>query len=57
MNRIPFVLILFFCGIVNSIGQSNDQVLFDVGGETPVSEFLYIYQKNLGEKADFSKKP
>ncbi|MBK7095699.1 MAG: peptidylprolyl isomerase [Saprospiraceae bacterium] len=57
MNRIPFVLILFFCGIVNSIGQSNDQVLFDVGGEkTPVSEFLYIYQKNLGEKADFSKK-
>ena len=57
MNRFSIVLILFFFGIVNSLGQTNDQVLFSVGNDqTPVSEFLYIYQKNLGEKADFSRK-
>jgi peptidyl-prolyl cis-trans isomerase SurA len=57
MKRFSFVILLLISGILISKGQVNDQVLFDVGGEkTPVSEFLYIYQKNLGEKADFSKK-
>lgn len=37
--------------------QSNDPVLFHIGGDTVRrSEFEYIYKKNNGTTADFSKK-
>lgn len=53
------VLLFFLFFIINQISfsQQEDPVLFTVN-ENPVhvSEFLYIYQKNNGKKADFSKK-
>ncbi len=58
MKRLIYVFLVFivFQGILFS--QSlNNETLFTVGGEkVPVSEFLYIYQKNLGDKADFTEK-
>jgi peptidyl-prolyl cis-trans isomerase SurA len=57
MNKISLFALLSFIFVNTVFGQNNGQVLFDIGGDkTPVSEFLYIYQKNLGDKADFSKK-
>jgi len=39
------------------IGQGNDPVLFTVSGQPiHVSEFEYIYNKNNGKDADYSKK-
>lgn len=49
-----FTFLLF--GISLLYGQSGDNILFDIAGDkVPVSEFQYIYTKNLGNKADFSK--
>jgi len=57
MKRISFVVVLLLFVLFNSIAQSNDKTLFEIGDEKiPLSEFLYIYQKNLGDKADFSRK-
>ncbi len=48
-----FFLILAF----TSIAQVNDPVLFSVAGQAvKVSEFDYIYNKNNGKEADYSKK-
>lgn len=56
MNKLFFVLSIFFIFNLNSFGQDKNATLFSLDGENiPVSEFLYIYQKNLGDKADFSK--
>ncbi len=48
--------LLFFT--LSLLGQKqNDEVLFTIADEgVPASEFLYIYTKNLGDNADFSKK-
>jgi len=38
------------------IGQSRDPVLFTVKDhEISVSEFIYIYEKNNGKSADYSR--
>ncbi len=51
-----FIAFWFFSQSIFAQNQ-NDEVLFTIAGnEVPVSEFLYIYKKNLGNKADFSRK-
>ncbi|MEZ4906536.1 MAG: peptidylprolyl isomerase [Saprospiraceae bacterium] len=56
MNKLLFILSLILLINLNSYSQDKDATLFTINGESvPVSEFLYIYQKNLGDKADFSK--
>lgn len=57
MNKISLLFVLVFITF-NLLGQKqNDEVLFTVADEeVPLSEFLYIYKKNLGDNADFSKK-
>lgn len=58
MKRISLLLfgLIFYSSSV--LGQNpNDKILFTVADEEiPVSEFLYIYKKNLGNNADFSRK-
>lgn len=58
MKQISLLLLglIFFSS--NILGQNqNDKILFTVADdEIPVSEFLYIYKKNLGKNADFSRK-
>ncbi|MBK7225565.1 MAG: peptidylprolyl isomerase [Saprospiraceae bacterium] len=56
MNLAKFITLLFV--LPNFlIGQSSDPVLFKVAGNPiHVSEFEYIYNKNNGKDADFSKK-
>ena len=58
MKRISLLLfgLIFFS--ISMLGQNqNDKTLFTVADEEiPVSEFLYIYKKNLGKNADFSRK-
>ncbi len=58
MKQVSLLLfgLLFF--VTSLLGQKqNDEILFTVGDEgVPASEFRYIYTKNLGDKADFSKK-
>ena len=58
MKRVFFVYFIATMLTVNQFGQQkNDDILFTIADEgVPVSEFLYIYKKNLGDKADFSKK-
>ncbi|HHH53867.1 MAG TPA: peptidyl-prolyl cis-trans isomerase, partial [Bacteroidetes bacterium] len=58
MNRLLYFFFVLLIVNGSLLSQtSNDETLFTVGGEkVPVSEFLYIYQKNLGDKADFSEK-
>jgi peptidyl-prolyl cis-trans isomerase SurA len=57
MNKISLFALLSFIYVNTVFGQNSDKTLFDISGDkTPVSEFLYIYQKNLGDKADFSRK-
>ena len=56
MNKLIFVLSLIIIFNLNAFGQDKKSTLFTLDGdEIPVSEFLYIYQKNLGDKADFTK--
>ncbi len=54
IRNILIISILFL--VTHLFAQDNDPVLFTVN-ETPVtvSEFNYIYQKNNGKEADFSK--
>jgi len=57
MKQVSLLLfgLLFF--VTSLLGQKqNDEILFTIGDEgVPASEFRYIYTKNLGDKADFSK--
>jgi len=56
MNKVSLLFVLVFFS-ASLLGQKqNDEVLFTIGDEAvPVSEFLYIYKKNLGDKADFTR--
>jgi len=57
MKQVSLLFGLLFFSF-SLLGQNqNDEALFTISDESiPVSEFLYIYKKNLGENADFSKK-
>ena len=55
MTKTAFYIILFTLISLSVTGQ-NDPVLFTVdGSEIRLSEFNYIYSKNNGSKADYSK--
>jgi peptidyl-prolyl cis-trans isomerase SurA len=54
--RMMYILIFLILSEL-CIGQGKDPVLFTVAGQpVHVSEFDYIYNKNNGKKADYSKK-
>jgi len=58
MKRVRILLAVQLCvlGIIGISAQSDDDVLFSVeGNPVLVSEFNYIYNKNNGEEADYSK--
>lgn len=56
MVRNTVLFVLAFLLLVSSASAQNDQVLFSVNGnDVMVSEFDYIYNKNNGEEADYSK--
>ena len=55
MNKL-FALLLMICFVTTTQAQTEDPVLFSVGGKNiNLSEFKYIYQKTNGDKADFSR--
>ena len=55
MNKL-FALLVMLCFVTSAQAQSEDPILFSVGGKNiNLSEFKYIYQKTNGEKADFSR--
>lgn len=57
MQKVLITLVFIFSFLATSWAQEKDPVLFTVDGNpVQVSEFLYIYQKNNGKKADFSEK-
>ncbi len=53
-----FLLLLLLAFSFGVVAQSSDEdILFSVAEEqVPLSEFMYIYQKNLGKQAQFSEK-
>lgn len=54
MNKLCFAIA--FCLIINGLYAQNDPVLFKIEGvPVHVSEFDYIYNKNNGDGADYSK--
>jgi peptidyl-prolyl cis-trans isomerase SurA len=56
MQKVFISIFLFFSVLSVSRTQNADPVLFTVDDNpVHVSEFLYIYQKNNGAKADFSE--
>jgi peptidyl-prolyl cis-trans isomerase SurA len=58
MTRVKFLIAILFAivSISNTYSQGEDEVLFTVeGNPVLVSEFNYIYNKNNGDKADYSK--
>jgi peptidyl-prolyl cis-trans isomerase SurA len=56
MNKFFAFLISFGCFLTAINAQTEDPVLFTVGGRSVnLSEFKYIYQKTNGDKADFSR--
>ncbi len=56
--KAKFFLVLLSLFSFNIFAQNNNQeILFSVGDEdVKLSEFMYIYKKNLGDEAQFSKK-
>lgn len=51
-----FIFFILFISLVAATGQKDDPVLFTLGDqEVKVSEFLYIYNKNNGKEADYSR--
>ncbi len=57
MKRVSLLLGMMFFTFSIFAQNQDDEILFTIADEAvPVSEFLYIYTKNLGDKADFSKK-
>jgi len=57
MRFIQLLVLFFAIGLCNLNGQKSDPVLFSVAGNpVHVSEFNYIYTKNNGKNADYSKK-
>jgi peptidyl-prolyl cis-trans isomerase SurA len=56
-QRISYTLLILFSFIIIAYSQTEDPTLFSVNGNpVKVSEFLYIYGKNNGKEADYSKK-
>ena len=56
MVRITLIIVSAFLLSFNTLIGQSDQVLFTVNDhEVTVSEFDYIYNKNNGEEADYSK--
>ena len=57
MRSVKILVFIFTISLYNLNGQNSDPVLFSVDGN-PVhtSEFNYIYNKNNGKNADYSKK-
>ncbi|WP_235290918.1 peptidylprolyl isomerase [Portibacter lacus] len=56
MLKILFSITLVITCVIGSYGQNEDEILFTVeGNPVHVSEFNYIYNKNNGDKADYSK--
>jgi peptidyl-prolyl cis-trans isomerase SurA len=58
MTRVKFLIAILFAivSISASYSQGEDEILFTVeGNPILVSEFNYIYNKNNGDKADYSK--
>ena len=55
-RTLSFVIGLIFLSFLNGFAQEEDPILFTVE-DTPVhlSEFEYIYNKNNGKKADYSR--
>lgn len=52
-----FLIALLICIASSTFAQKDQRVLFTVKSQpVTVDEFLYIYTKNNGDKADFSKK-
>ena len=52
--RIVSLILITFCAFV--LNAQTDPVLFTVNGQdVPLSEFEYIYNKNNGDNADYSK--
>lgn len=48
---------ILFLPVANLFAQQKDPVLFELGDQqVHVSEFLYIYNKNNGQEADYSRK-
>jgi peptidyl-prolyl cis-trans isomerase SurA len=57
MKKVFFSVFLSLLFLLGLFAQTDDPVLFTVDDNpVHVSEFLYIYQKNNGKKADFSEK-
>lgn len=56
MRFLQFLIFFLSISLCNLNGQSKDPVLFTVAkNPVTVSEFEYIYNKNNGNKADYSK--
>lgn len=56
-KRISYTLLFIIACVGISTAQQTDATLFSVNGNpVTVSEFLYIYGKNNGKEADFSRK-
>lgn len=56
-KRISYTLLFILGCVILAQAQHQDEALFSVNGNpVTVSEFLYIYGKNNGKEADFSRK-
>ena len=54
--KFVFLICLFTLTFASIAQKADDRVLFTIAGKpVTVSEFMYIYTKNNGSKADFSK--
>ena len=57
MNFSQWLIAALFCSVSLLNAQTKDPVLFTVAGnDVKLSEFEYIYNKNNGKEADYSRK-